>query len=266
MIEKNNNVRSMKYIIKRLYSFLIGIITIISVIIAVIQYFSEDIIELEVKAINKTQLTKIANIDGLTVEFLYKDSVVKNLWQIIYLIKNVGSKTIVAKGDSKNILEENLSISFNDSVKVLFADTAYGNFPITIIGFENNVANLDFQQWQKSEYTYIVAIVENFGETEPYIIINRRDIVDAKVTFLEQPTEIKRKKKLIEYFGHSILMDILKLEAIILIIIPYAAFAFTEIRDFRRKPNNTSIRDKINIIFWVSSTIIAAFLPLLWFF
>jgi len=166
----------------------------ITAIIGTIQHFSKDIIELDIEAISKTQLTKIANIDGLTVEFLYKDSVVKNLWKIIYYIKNVGSKIIVAKGDSKNILEENLSISFNDSVKVLFADTVGGNFPITtIIDFKNNVINLDFKQWQKSEYTYIVAIVESFGEAEPSIFIDKRDIVDAKITFIED--ELVEKKE-----------------------------------------------------------------------
>jgi len=75
MAEINNNARCIKRIIKLLYSLLIFIATIIGLVLA----FSKDIVELEVRAINKTQLTKVANIDGLTVEFLYKDSIVKNL-------------------------------------------------------------------------------------------------------------------------------------------------------------------------------------------
>jgi hypothetical protein len=261
MIE-NNNARNMERI--KIFGL---IATFIGAIIAVSQYFSKDIVELEIMAINKTQLTKVADIDGLTVEFLYKDSVVKNLWQITYFIKNVGSKTIVAKGDSKNILEENLSISFNDSVKVLLADTVRGNFPIkAIVDYENNIINLDFKQWQKSEYTYIVATVENFGETEPSITINERDIVDAKVTFIERKfAETERKKKLIEYFGHSILMDIIKWEVIFLITVPYIMMAITDIRNFRKK-SNISIKDKINIILQIIFAIMAISLPLLWFF
>jgi len=261
MAEINNNARCIKRIIKLLYSLLIFIATIIGLVLA----FSKDIVELEVRAINKTQLTKVANIDGLTVEFLYKDSIVKNLWQVTYHIQNVGSKTIVAKGDSKNILEENLFISFNDSVKVLFVDSARGNFPIaTIIDFKNNIINLDFKQWQKSEYTYIIAIVENFGEAEPSITIDRRNIVDAKVTFLEDKP-VETKKKLIESFAHGILFDILKWEAIFLIIFPYVIFTMIDIRDFRKK-TNTSKKDKVGIVFSIISMIMAASLPLLWFF
>jgi len=237
----------------------------ITAIIAILQYFNKDIVELEVKAINKTQLIKIANINGLTVEFLYKDSVVKNLWKIIYSIKNVGSKTIITKGDSKNILEENLYISFNDSVKVLSVDTVIGNFPITtIIDFKNNVINLDFKQWKKSEYISIVAIVESYGESEPSIFIDSRDIVDAKVTFLEDKP-VERKKNLIEYVKPDIFADIFKWEAILLIIIPYVRLGIMDIRDFRKK-SNISKRDKINLIFEIVCAIIAVALPLLWFF
>jgi len=256
-----DNNTSIKRIIKILYSLLM----VIAALIGILSYFNKDIVELEVEAINKTQLTKIANIDGLTVEFLYKDSVVKNLWQIIYSIKNVGSKTIITKGDSKNILEENLSISFNDSVKVLSVDTVIGNFPITtIIDLKNNVINLDFKQWKKSEYTYIVAIVESFGETEPSIFIDSRDIVDAKVTFLEHKP-VERNKKIIEYFRPGIFTDFLKWAAVFFIVSPYVMLNITDIRDFRKKSNISKI-DKINLILDILRTIIGVSLPLLWFF
>jgi hypothetical protein len=185
--------------IKIIGSIIVGAFSIITGSIALSQYFQKDIIKMEVKSIDKTQLTYLPDIEGLTVEYRYQDSIVENLWKMRYVISNVGSKTIIGKGDIKNILMENLCIGFSDSVRILSVIIDEKNFDISILNAIDNSLELDFKQWKQSEFIDITAIVENFGANSPFITIDEQDIIDSNVIISEyKPTE-NTNKKILDY-------------------------------------------------------------------
>jgi hypothetical protein len=178
------------------------ITTITAAAIGIYQFLSEDKIKIEVMVIDKMELTKIPDVEDLTAKHMYKDSVVKDLWKISYIIRNISSKTIIAKGSSKNTITEILPVSFKDSVKVLSVKIEANNFPIIIADTNDNFITLDFKQWKQSEYVYITAIIQNFNKTEPSMIIDDRDIIDSEVIHSDYKSiQINKNRKAIEYLA-----------------------------------------------------------------
>lgn len=237
-----------------LFSFFIGIIT-------VYQFTKTDKIEIEIKTIDKTQLTKTPDIDALTVEYKYQDSIVKNLWKMRYVILNVGSKTIIGKGDNKNIILENLSISFNDSVKILSVYIGEKNFPVIILDdkIDKNL-NLNFKQWKKSEFIDITVIVENLGIHPPVVTIDERDIIDSKIIYSKfNPNELNDKRKKIDYLPKGV-SNVL-VWVIIFVYIFSILFAI-----IGTISNNFTKTERTTTFFIVLFAIMLYLLPLLWVF
>jgi len=249
--------------LKKIWSFIILTLTVISAIITSYQFLKKKIVELEIKNIDNIQLTRIPDIDGLTVEYQYRDSLVKNLWKMRYIISNVGSQTIIAKGTNKNIIMEFLSISFSDSVKILSANIDDANFPISIM--ENNSINilsLDFKQWKQSEFIDIIAIVENFGLSKPFVTIDERDIIDSKIIYSEfYPNELNDKIKMIDYLPKSFANAL-----VWIVIIYYVSMVLVILIGIFTGNNDdgTPITSSILVVIIVIISIILFLLPLLW--
>ena len=254
--------------IKLIFGYLIGIITVLGFGITIyFQFIHKDIVEVEVKTIDKTQLTNVPDTEGLTVKYLYQDSTVNNLWKIRYVISNIGTKTIIAEGTNKNILSENLHIAFNDSVKILSVNIDKANFPISAHNNYRNIITLDFKQWKKTEFIDIVIIVENFNKIDPFIVLDERDIIDSKVIFSEyKPSERNDTKKLIDYLPKG-LATFLKWSIVFVICIMDIVAIVAINKQFREDLSiNSDKAVKILIfIIWLILTIIFS-IPLLWIF
>lgn len=111
-----------------------------------LQFIHRESIRIEVRAVDKMRLD-IHNVENLTIKHLYQDSIeVNNVWTMRYTISNVGSKTIIARGNNSNILQEYLPITVENSIKILSFEIA-SNFPVTIRQ-EGSKVLLDFQQWR----------------------------------------------------------------------------------------------------------------------
>lgn len=243
-----------------------GLLVFITSLIIIYEFVHKDRIELRIMPVSETQLTKELNIEGLKAEYLYKDSVVKNLWSVQYIIGNYGSKTIYSQGNRKNIMPDHLSVIFKDSVKILSVKVDTTNSSISAI-HKNDSIYFDFKQWKSSEYIIFTAIVENFGETKPSIYMEERGIYDAEVTFLEnKPQDINEYKSIIEYFPNNAARTILKIEAIIFIILLNIIMVKIATKDYREKIKTNSVtrKDKIGVIFDVISAIVLASFSLLW--
>ena len=258
----------MNIIIKIIDSSSFKIISIFGVVFGIFvgvftlyQYSRDDTVKLEIKTIDKTLLTKIPEIENLTVEYKYQDSLVNNLWRIRYVISNVGSKTVIGKGNNKNLLFDCLPISIYDSVKILSIEIDDKNFPISLNAKEN-IVNLDFKQWKKSEFIDIIAIVENLGKTTPFISIDYQDIIGAEIFFSEfNPTEKNVNRKFIEFFP-KVLIDILKW-IVVIVILSLHTLIFISVRGEYKKANK---KTKIIFVIIVLFTTIFISLPLLWIF
>jgi len=254
--------------LKLIINYLLGIATLTGFGMAIyFQFIHKDIIELEVKAIDRIQLTKDLNVENLTTKYLYTDSVeVNNLWKIRYIISNVGTKTIIAKGNIKNIIYDNLSISIKDSIRIMAVNIEQTNFPISILKNDNNTVVLDFEQWRAAEYIDISAIIENFGKTEPSMSIYERDIADAVITYSEyRPSEIRANKKLIEYLPQGF-ANFLKWSIVVVIIIMVITSIWAINKQLKEDINTSDIMTKILIfIIWLILTVLFS-LPLLWIF
>jgi len=254
--------------LKLIINYLIGIATLTGVGFTIyFQFIHKDIIEIEVKTIDRIQLTKDLNIENLATKYLYLDSVeVNNLWKIRYVISNIGSKTIIARGNIKNILYDNLSISIKDTIRILAVNIEQTNFPISILKYDSNMVFLDFKQWKPTEYIDITAIIENFSESEPSFSIDERDIVDSKITYSEyRPSEMRDNKKLINYLPKG-LANFLKWTILVVIIIIDIITIWAIDKQLKEDNNTLDIATRIiAFFFWLILAIIFS-LPLLWMF
>ncbi len=140
------------------------------------RWIAPERVELEVKRIDATQLTKLPAIDGLKANFHFKDSLVTNLWRVKYMITNIGTKTIIGEGAQRNIIDNELKLYFNDSITILDIQIGNTNFPIELLN-----AKLSFKQWRPKEFIEVVAFVEPTTKANPIMQIDERDIIDGKV-------------------------------------------------------------------------------------
>lgn len=253
--------------IKLIFTYLVGFATIVGLGLTIyFQFIHKDVVKLEVKSIDKVQLTNTHNIEDLTIKYLYQDSIeVNNIWKIRYVISNIGSKTIIAKGNNNNILHECLPIIIKDSVKILSLNIE-SDFPITTRQ-ENNTILLDFKQWKESEYIDIVALVENKVNVNPFVSIDERDIIDAKINYSEyKPTEINENKKIIDYLPKGV-ANFLKWAIAIIIIIMDIVAIWAINKQFKEDINIKSSKfvGVFTFIIWLIITILFS-TPLLWMF
>ena len=190
---------------------LIGtLLTITNGVIILYQFFHKDMIKIEVKTIDRVELTKIPDIEGLTVNYHYHGNDVENLWKVRYVISNIGARTIIAKTDHRNILSiekdsdgkivsETLPIYFKNKGRVLSVVIDEKNFDIEIVEMKDNIVKLDFKQWKRGEFIYITAMIENSSEMKPSLSIDEGDIIDSKIVFSEfNPIEVKEKRGIID--------------------------------------------------------------------
>lgn len=259
----------MKQIGKIIFYYIAGLASIAGIAFTVYtQLIHKDEIKIEVKSLDKSQLTQIPDIKGLKVNYTYQDSVVQNLWKVRYFISNIGEKTIVSVGAHKNILDENLSLIFRDlfgdSLKVLSININETNFPVSIFK-DTNRFSFDFKQWKSGEFIDMVAIVESFSSTEPSIWIDERDIMDSRIIYSEyKPNEIEVNKKFIDYFPKGFAIFFKWLMVITIIVMDIVAI-FAINKQFKEDPNLKGSIKLFSFFLWLFITVIFS-LPLLWIF
>jgi len=146
------------------------------------QYIFEKNTELQIQEINNTELTKQNLVNNFDVTFNYNGSVVNNLWQSRFSVKNTGSTTIIGKGPKKNIIDSSLVFYVDTSYSILNIETLANSFPI-IIDHNSNEFSVDFKQWRKNEFLEFKVFLEGkIGDSKsPVFKLNERDIINCKV-------------------------------------------------------------------------------------
>ena len=109
-----------------------SILSVLAIAVAIIigWYFNrEKTASLNIEQVNATKLSENLDIDGLTVQYLFHDSIeVKNRWKTIFTIKNTGDQSLYGKGGS--------DINVKDGVLQLFVN--YCNKLLSIKMTTNN--------------------------------------------------------------------------------------------------------------------------------
>lgn len=149
-------------------------------------YFScrKDIPKIEVQTISERLLTSPTQVEGLEVKYTYDSLEVHNLWQMQYVIRNVGDVTIVGRGSDNMVIGDGVRCLFNvKNSSILSLAKVDDNFEA-----ELNKFSIRFKQWRVNEFIELSVLIES--EEKPILKINDRDIRDSKIIYTQfNPTD-----------------------------------------------------------------------------
>ena len=237
------------------------ILSVLAILVAIFigWYFNrEKTTSLNIEQVNATKLSQNLDIDGLTVQYLFHDSIeVKNLWKTIFTIKNTGDQSLYGKGFSDiNVKDGVLQLFVNDCNKLLSIKMTTNNNGCIL----NNKGGLIITQWKPNEYAEIEILTES--ETAPTLQINPRDIKDATITFSKYtPSTIIVTPKLIDKFPTPI-KNILKWVVIVVMGLIILMAVVQMPQQLKDKPAPVKVVTIILSLIFMAITIC----PLLWVF
>lgn len=236
-------------------------LSIIAIIVSILVtwYFNrEKITALNIEQVNTTMLSRNSDIDGLTIQYLYHDTIeVKNLWKTIFTIKNVGDQNLYGKGFS--------DINVKDGIVPLTVDNC--NRILSIKMISNNCGcklmddgSLMVTQWKPNEYAELEVLTE--GEKSPTLFIEPRDIKDANISYSQYtPATISSTSKLIDKVPESI-KNTLKWIIVSVMGVLILAAIFQMPQQLKDKSSGFKV---ITIVLWCIFMIFILS-PLLWMF
>lgn len=172
------------------------IITFIALIFALITFLiqrSKRETRISVQILSDDELTMYSPEEELNARFTYAGEEVAYLWKVKAKFINSGSKTVIGKGNLKNIISEvGLNFAFLNDMRVLRLQKLDGNFKSSLVKTEANKFRIQFFQWRKNEYIDACFYISSEKQLEerPLIIIPDREIVDGDV-FIEDLTKKK---------------------------------------------------------------------------
>lgn len=236
----------------------LSIIAIIVTILVTWFFNREKITALNIEQVNATMLSRNPDIDGLTVQYLYHDTIqVKNLWKTIFTIKNVGDQSLYGKGFSDtNVRDGIIPLMVGNSKRVLSIKLTSNNCGCQLLN--NN--SLIVTQWKPNEYAEVEILTE--GEKSPTLRIEPRNIKDASISYSQYtPATISATPKLIDKIPASI-RGTLKWIIVFVMGIMILAAIFQMPQQLKDKSNGIKV---FTIILWcIFLTFILS--PLLWMF
>lgn len=232
----------------------ISAIVAIIVTIIIAWYNKDKNTLLNIEQVNTTLLSQKPDIDGLSVKYVYHDTInVNNLWKAIYTIKNTGDQTLYGSGFSDtNIRNGVIPISLSKCDKLL---------SVRIISCDNDVFinknhELVVGQWKPNEYVEVEILAES--KSAPEIKINPRVIKDADITYSKYvPTANQTKEKFIDLLP-SWLANILKW-CTVATIITFAIALLSQI------PSHLKSGEKIVVVIFLTLTLFIL-CAILWIF
>ena len=212
-------------------------------------YFHKECVILEVKAMSVQLLTESTSTDDLRVQYFYKDTIpVQNLWQIQYVIRNIGDATLIGTGENKQLLSENLPLTIKNQEHIYSIAITQSNNEASLL---NN--RICFKQWRSGEFVELIAFVES--KEQPQLIISDRDIKDSEIIYQKYtPETINENAKIVDYLPRWLVQTIK-----ILYFIFGGIIALGSIIAICQKGTWIS---KLSVIFVLLSLLI----PLLWIF
>lgn len=179
------------------------LVAIAAGIISIYFYIHKECVILEVKAMSVQLLTESTSTDDLKVQYFYKDTIpVQNLWQIQYVIRNIGDATLIGTGENKQLLSENLPLTIKNQEHIYSIAITQSNNEAYLL---NN--RICFKQWRSGEFVELIAFVES--KEQPQLIISDRDIKDSEIIYQTYtPETINENVKIIDYLPRWLVQTI----------------------------------------------------------
>lgn len=239
------------------WGVIIGVLAILVSIIIAWWINHEKPTSLNIEKLNTTLLTQQPNVNGLTVNYVYHDSIaVRNLWQTTFVIKNTGETTIYGEGfNEQNIRTGSIPLTMHECDKILSFNISSSNNSAIL---ERN--SLKVHQWRPGEFVELVLISE--GEKSPILQISDRDIKDSSITYSTySPEENKKDYKLVDKIPKW-MKDALKWSYTIIMSILILGLLFSLPEKMKEENKQGKI---ITITVW--GIMVAFFIvPILWMF
>ena len=179
-------------------------LSIIAIIVAILVgwYFNQEkVTALNIEQVNTTMLSQNPDIDGLTVQYLYHDTIeVKNLWKSIFTIKNIGDQSLYGKGFSDiNVKNGVIPLIVCNCNRVLSIKMTNNNCGCSLI----DNGKLLITQWKPNEYAEFEILTE--CEVSPTLNIEPRGIKDANISYSNYtPASISTTPRFIDKFPDPI--------------------------------------------------------------
>ncbi|UMO88772.1 hypothetical protein HP572_04165 [Pectobacterium sp. PL64] len=179
--------------------------------------------ELELKLISRDLLTRPIEVDGLKSSYAYNDQPIQKLWQLRYILTNVGSKSLIGSGDKSSLINQTLTLEHGDDYEVLEYILNSNDFELYT---DKKGIHLKFLQWKPKESIEILLYLSQVkGSDEPNLKINEREIIDGSITTSSLISSDTKRKFLYEYlpeYLHFLLKWFTTITfVIILLIIPF---------------------------------------------
>lgn len=106
-----------------------------------------------------------------------------NKYQVRFKIKNIGETTIVGIGNSKNILDDNLTLSFNN-VKEFNIKQAFHIFELDYSKKSSNLLELSFKQWMPYDFVEFICDVELEDESKLFnVYLTKHQIINGQINY-----------------------------------------------------------------------------------
>jgi hypothetical protein len=178
----------------KVFATVIGIFAGIAAIIGLFYQIASHSPIVEIKTITNEKLTDLPTLDGFKAQYYYKNSEVKSLWKLNYLITNSGDEIIIGQGNKKNIINDSITFALPDNYKILDIKISNSSFPFENT-FSQNKFRIKFMQWKPKETFEISIYTEQLKDSIlPKLITNDREIINGKVIYstLQRGKDIKQ--------------------------------------------------------------------------
>lgn len=168
----------------KLIKWIVVLIPVVAAVVTIYVYFHKSIPKIEVQTISERLLTSTTQVEDLAVKYTYDSLEVHNLWQIQYVIRNVGDVTIVGRGADNMVIGDGVRCLFNvKNSSILSLAKVDDNFEA-----ELNKYNIRFKQWRVNEFVELSALIES--AEKPILKISDRDIRDSEIIYTQfNPTD-----------------------------------------------------------------------------
>lgn len=224
-----------------------AVIAIVAGVLTIYFSLHKEQVSLEIKTMSAQLLTTQTSTDELSVQYFYKDTIpVRNLWQVQYVIRNIGDATLVGVGEQKQLLSTNLPFIIENKEYIYSIAITQSNNEAFLAG--NQIC---FKQWRSGEYIEITALIEN--KEEPRLIINERDIIGGNVVYQTYTPDIQDEKTVIIDFLPKGFKTTLMIIYIIIVCVLYLGMIISWIKE-------KQIKDKC-VAFCILLFVI---IPILW--
>ena len=168
-----------------------GYLAILASAIGIYGYFEAKFIQntpsITITKNNVEHLTIFPKADGLKARFVFKDSIVKDLWKIRITIENTGNNSIIGKGYQKNILDNSLRLLLTKGYTIINSNLLKSTFPIKLEPSSNEI-KFSFEQWRTGEFAIFEIYADGSvyqGKSVPDIFLDDRELINGKAVYKE---------------------------------------------------------------------------------